>query len=140
MRSVTVNVERFAEVLADRLAAVTPDGFQVRYRDGLLRYTCDEGRFPGQTGDYQPGSSGTYALENFGTYGEAEEDNLAGLARQALDELQDYVSEASHNPWPGTSRQPPAHAEVRGSALHLWYGEPDAVVLACDPIPLAEIS
>lgn len=32
---------------------------------------------------------------NFGVYGETDEDNVVGLAVQVLDELEDYVGEAT---------------------------------------------
>jgi hypothetical protein len=66
-------------------------------------------------------------------------DAIVRVAVLALDHLQDYVSEATHDPWPGTSSQPRPCAQIRGQVLHLWYGEPDNVVLACRPIPLAGI-
>jgi len=67
---------------------------------------------------------------------------VTDVAAQALDELQDYVDEASHDPWPGTGTPPRRFAEVRGQVLHLWYGGPDITspaVLACEPTPLAQI-
>jgi hypothetical protein len=140
LRSVTVDLDRFAEILADRLAAIVPAGFHVEAGDGMLWYSADEGGFPGQPGDYHAGRSGTYVRENFGVYGETDEDNIVGLAVQALDELQDYVGEATGDPWPGTTRQPPPHGRIGDENLHLWYGDPDDVVLACDPIQLAAIA
>ncbi len=65
-----------------------------------------------------------------------------GVAAQALDELQDYADEATHEPWPGERTPPRAYPEVRDAVLRPWYGEPGAcgwVVLRCDPIPLADI-
>jgi hypothetical protein len=46
---------------------------------------------------------------------------------------------ATHDPWPGTSSQPRPCAQIRGPELHLWYSEHDNVVLACQPIPLADV-
>jgi hypothetical protein len=60
-------------------------------------------------------------------------------ARHALDALQDYIAEAIHDPWPGQRTMPEPHAQVRDSALHLWYGPADDVVLACEPILLADL-
>ncbi len=68
--------------------------------------------------------------------------SATGVAAQALDELQDYIDEASHDPWPGTRTPPRPFAEMRGAELHLWYGGPDVnspAILACQPIPLAQI-
>jgi len=61
------------------------------------------------------------------------------VATQALDELQDYISEATHDPWPGLRSQPSPHARISGATLHLWYGDSSNVTLACAPIPLADV-
>ena len=137
-----VDADRLTEALAGRLAAIVPDGFHVRAADGMLWYSSEAGRFPGQLSNYQVGASGTYVRVNFEAYDETTKDPAAHVAAQALSELQDYVDEASHEPWPGSSTPPRPFAEVRGPALHLWYGWPDITspaVLACEPIPLAQI-
>jgi hypothetical protein len=138
LRSVTVDADRFTEILADRLAAIVPSGFHVRAGDGMLWYSAEEGRFPGQQGDHRVGRSGTYIRENLGGF-DSDEDGLVAVAEQALDELEDYVDEATHDPWPGTRRQPIPRAQIRHAALHLWYADGGNVVLACEPIPLADI-
>lgn len=132
-----VDVDRYIAALAERLSAIVPAGFHVDAADGMLRYSSGAGRLPGQLGDYRAGTSGTHARANFGVYGQTGEENIIGLAVQALDELQDYVSEATHEPWPGLTRQPRPHAQIADSMLHLWYGDGGTVVLACEPIPLA---
>lgn len=105
----------------------------------MLWYAAEPGRFPGQQGLYQVGSSGTYFLENFYLHGENEEGHpVVAVTIQALNELQDFVDEASHDPWPGLRRAPRPNAEIRGSELHLWYEDGDEVVAACRPIPLVE--
>ena len=43
-----MNPDKLTAVLADRLAAAVPAGFHVSAEDGILRYSADEGRFPGQ--------------------------------------------------------------------------------------------
>jgi hypothetical protein len=116
-----------------------PDGFHVRAADGMLWYSGESGRFPGQLNNYTPGASGTFVRENFEAHAEqaSQAQSAANVARQALDELQDHVDEATHDPWPGTVRPPWPFAEVRGETLHLWYGGPaadDEPVLVCaDP-------
>jgi hypothetical protein len=137
-----LDADRLTEVLAGRLRAIVPDGFHVRAVDGMLWYSADQGRFPGQLSDFRVGMSGTYVRDNLNGHGETVEDQVSGVAVQVLDELQDYVDEASHQPWPGTRTPPQPFAEVRSGMLHLWYGEQDAtgpVVLACEPIPLPQI-
>jgi hypothetical protein len=134
-----VDADRFAALLAARLAAIAPDGFHVTLEDDMLWFRSDEGRFPGQQGNYDAGSTGIQPQEDFRTCLEYEGtagDCAADAARHALDTLQDYVAEATHDPWPGQRTMPEPQAEVRGSMLHLWYGDADDPVLACEPIPL----
>jgi hypothetical protein len=139
---VDTDLDKLTLILAQRLAAVVPDGFHVEAAAGMLWYSADEGKFPGQDGSYRVGRSGTHVRDNFGAHGQADEERTAGVAAQALDELQDYISEASHDPWPGQRAQPRARAQVRGRMLLAWYEgtEPSSgVVLAIEPVPLAEL-
>ena len=141
-RDVEVDVERLTLLLADRMDAIVPAGFSVSAADGMLWYSAEAGKFPGQSGTHHARGSGTYVQVNFGAHGDTAEDHLVGVAAQALDELQDFIDEATHDPWPGDRTPPRAYAQVRGSALHLWYGGPDIasdVVLVCEPIPLARL-
>lgn len=131
-----MDADRLAELLADRLTAIVPPGFHVEAADGMLWYSADQGRFPGQQGDYRVGQAGTHIRANLGVHGDTEADHLAGLAVQALDELQDYISEATHDPWPGTTAQPRPYARIHDAMLHLGYGDPSAPVLSCPTIPL----
>lgn len=125
----TVDVDRFTRILAERLAAIVPEGFHVEAGDGMLWYSVDG----------HAGQAGSHMRDNFGVYGETDEENLVGLAVQALDELQDYVAEVTHDPWPATTAQPRPHGEIRDGALYAWYGDAGAVVLGCAPIPLADV-
>lgn len=137
-----VDLDKLTAVLAARMAAIVPAGFHVEAVGAMLRYTADEGRFPGQTGDYQHGGSGTDVGVNFFARGQTDDDRVAEVAAQALDDLQDYIDEGTHDPWPGQRTPPRAYAQVRGPTLHLWYGGPDissGAVLACEPIPLAHL-
>jgi hypothetical protein len=139
-----VNVDDLTVMLADRLADIVPAGFRVQADDGTLWFSAEEGRFPGQQGNYHVGRSGTYVRANLGAQGDrgdrgdTDADAIVRVAILALDHLQDYVGEATHDPWPGTSSQPRPCAQIRGQVLHLWYGEHDNVVLACQPIPLGD--
>lgn len=134
-----MDLDALTVILAGRLAAIVPAGFHVAAAAGVLLYSADDGRFPGQQGDYRVGTATTTVRANFGVYGETDADNITGVAIQALNALQDYVSEATHDPWPGTNAQPSPHARISGAALHLWYGEPGDVALACEPITLTAI-
>jgi hypothetical protein len=69
----------------------------------------------------------------------SDEENIIGVGIQALDELQDYISEATHTPWPGTTSQPSPRGRILDSHLNLWYSDHDHAILACEPIPLTDI-
>jgi len=105
-----VNADYLTTALADRLAAIVPAGFRVRASGGMLWYSADDGRFPGQQGTITPDGRAP-------TCGPTS----APTAR------------------PGTRTPPRLRGRIRGSMLHLWYGEPDHIVLACEPVPLAGI-
>jgi hypothetical protein len=137
-----VDADRLTALLADRLAAIVPDGIRVEADAGMLRFSAEEGRFPGQSGNYRVGRSGSSVGNNFELLAGTVADRLAGVCVQALDDLQDYISEATHDPWPGRTAQPTPQIELRGAELHLWYGGRHGrqAVLACEPIPLTALS
>jgi hypothetical protein len=126
----TVNGDRLAALLAECFAQVLPAGIAVTAADGMLWYSCS----------FVGGQAGSYVRENIGVFDGPDEEQIISVAVHALDDLQDYVSEAITDPWPGTTSQPPPHAEIRDSVLHLWYGEPDAVVLALAPVDIASLT
>ena len=59
-RWVEADVENLMLILAQRLAAIVPAGFRVEAADGMLWYSAEEGRFPGQLGDYWVGRAGIH--------------------------------------------------------------------------------
>lgn len=134
-----MDLDQLTAVLTDRLSAMVPAGFHVAAADGMLWYSAEEGKFPGQSGNYRVGQAGTHVRENFGAYGASAEENMVGVAVQALSELQDYISEATHTPWPGTTSQPSPQGQILDSYLHLWYEDRDNAILACEPIPLTDV-
>jgi len=123
-----VNPEKLLGLLADRLGRIVPEGFGVEIDGGLLWYTEDGVR-----------RSGTYIVSNLPAFGDSIDVRVAGVARQALDELQDAVDEATADPWPGARNPPRAYALVEDGKLHMWYGEPPDVALACEPILLSDL-
>ena len=133
----SVDVDGLVEELADRFRSVVPDGFHVAVgSDGIVWFSCDDGRFPGQRGDFKPGTAGTHLRSNLLTVPGTDAERVVMAVRQALDDLQDYIDEASHEPWPGRHRPPRARAEVREGLLHCWYVDGGDVVLELDPVPL----
>jgi hypothetical protein len=131
-----VDTDRLAAVLAENLSAIVPPEILIEARNGMLYYSTDPaGRF-----GYKKGTSGTYIRGNFGILGQSDEENIVNISVQALDELQDFVSETTTDPWPGTTRQPQPHGEVRDSVLYLWYGDPGEPALACVPMQLTDLA
>jgi hypothetical protein len=51
---VGVDADKLTQALAGRLAAIVPEGFHVGALDGMLWYSADHGRFPGQRGTIRP--------------------------------------------------------------------------------------
>jgi hypothetical protein len=131
-----MNPDDLARLLAERLQQIVPPGFHVVAANGMLWYSSDEDRFPGQDNGYRVGRSGTSIRNNFSLHGATLEDHIIGVGRRALDDLQDYVDEASHDPWPGRVTPPEARAEIRESRLHLWFADSGNVVAECEPIQL----
>jgi hypothetical protein len=84
-RIVTVNADDFTDFLADRLAAIVPAGFHVEARDGMLWYSADPGRFPGQQGDYRTGQVATCVRDTLGTYADPDADGRDRLRFSARD-------------------------------------------------------
>lgn len=138
-----VDPDKLVAVLAERLAAIVPDAFDVRAMDGTLWYSFYADRLLGPHRKYRGGPAGTMLRGDFDAYeDESHADRIVYLAERALDNLQDVVDESTHEPWPGSVRPPRPYAQIRGEMLHLWYGGPeitDEPVLACEPIPLASL-
>jgi hypothetical protein len=124
-----VDADRLTEVLAARFDEVTPDEIHVTADDGMLWYSSD----------FDSGKAGSYVRYILDAADEPGEVNLVNAAVMILDQLQDFVSEATTDPWPGTGRQPEPHAEIRDGALHLWYGAPDDIKLTIPPIDTADV-
>jgi hypothetical protein len=76
---VDVDADALTAILADRLGKIVPAGFHVEARDGMLWYSADSGRFPGQGGEYCVGTSGTFVRDNLEARGETAEDRIAAL-------------------------------------------------------------
>src|SRR5262245_16198935 len=117
-RGLEIDPDKFTVSLAARLAAIVPSGFPVRAADGMLWYSADAGRFPGQLNNYHVGLAGTYVRVNFDAHeDESDADRIAWVGRQALDELQDFIDEATHDPWPGNVTPPRPYGQARGEML-----------------------
>jgi hypothetical protein len=109
--------------LVERLGPTLPAGFSLAFGQGALLLFRDL--------EQLDEIDLTWAVE--------EGNSPAWTVEHALDRLQDTIAEETADPWPGRRNLPGAAVEVRGDALHLWYGDPAEPVLAFEPIPLADL-
>ena len=124
-----VSSRDLAVALADRLGTVVPPGVVVREQDAELAVLYD-GVLIGVSG-------APTILETVEALREPGE-NLETAARAALSGVQDYIAEATTEPWPGTGgSQPNPDARLDGNLLVMWFGPEDAPVLRLPPIDLA---
>jgi hypothetical protein len=123
-----VSSHDLAVALARRLDDVAPVGITVRADDSGLAVLHD-----GQL----VGISGAPAiLETVEALHEPAE-NLETAVRAALSAVQDYIAEATTEPWPGTGgRQPNPDARLEANSISMWFGSEDAPVLRLTPIDL----
>lgn len=63
-------------------------------------------------------------------------ERIRRVCELALSDLQNFVDVMTTLPWPGEHAVPRAHAEIRGSKIHLWYGDAESPTLACRPIEI----
>jgi hypothetical protein len=120
--------DELTELLAERLNEIAPPGFQILAGDGMLHYSA-----VGTT--RAAGGATTFVTDNLDASLPLPE-RVRQVGELALGEFQDYVDETTTQPWPGSGGVPPAHAEVRGSQLYLWYGPAEAPVTECRPISI----
>jgi hypothetical protein len=115
-------LDRFAEEIAARFAAVAPEGASVWARYGVV--VIESGSGSQVWADLQ-------TLHRDGC-------DRAGLARIALGYAQDEFTEIQAWPWPGdTSDFPEPSAREADGHIELWYGAADDPVLRLPPIELA---
>lgn len=124
-----MEADHLTRLLAERLTKIAPEGFRAVAIGTMLHYASRYGSAATDIG------ASFDALDD-----EPMADRVRSACELALDDFQDVVDEITTEPWPGTDgRVPPAHAEVRGSRVHMWYGSTDVPVLECEPIDLGEL-
>jgi hypothetical protein len=123
-----VSSHDLAVALARRLDDVAPAGVTVRAQASDLA-VLHGGRVIGISG-------APAILETVEALREPAE-NLETAVRAALSAVQDYIAEATTEPWPGTDgRQPNPDARVEANTVSMWFGPEDAPVLRLPPIYL----
>lgn len=130
-----VSASRLATLLAARLCAVVPPSFDVRaVGSAVVVHDPD----------------GWNLTMDIGWIEEEDDDRtdieLAELVvGNALNHLQDAVSEAEKVPWPplapGSMKMAPYGTRADDTSIHLWFGRSErSPVIAFEPIPLREIA
>jgi hypothetical protein len=123
-----VSSHDLAVALARRLDDVAPAGVTVRAQASDLA-VLHAGRVVGISG-------APAILETVEALQEPAE-NLETAVRAALSAVQDYIADATTEPWPGTGgMQPNPDARVEASSVSMWFGPEDAPVLRLPPIDL----
>jgi hypothetical protein len=125
-----VDASRLALELAERMREVVPEDITILVDGDVLWFGSLSG----------PGRAGSHACRWLHKGPGADEDLLVEACRLALDDLQDFVDEATTEPWPrsGRAKVPPAGASVEGNQVLLWYGDRDDPVLRLGPLPIEQ--
>jgi hypothetical protein len=121
-----VDAVQLAQELARRMRDVVPPGIDVTVERDMLWFSSAQ----------HSGKAGTYACQWLYQGRGEREQLLAEACRRALDDLQDFVDEATTEPWPGLRTVPDAGTRVEDGKVLLWYGDRDAPVLLLEPLPL----
>jgi hypothetical protein len=118
---------RFAAELADRLNEVVPAGFAVTADDVSVELRRD-GQFVAST-DMAELVQDSENLDDLPA-------NLETAARAIMSNIQDWIADATSDPWPGIRSQPNPSASVQDHQLHMWFGDADGQVLSLRPLDL----
>jgi hypothetical protein len=138
-------VSKLVSLLASRLRVVIPAQFFVQVTEEGLLFTSDYSYAAPASARwlYRPlalSEGIAWRFEGNENVREYDLESVVNSAWFALSRIQDFISEATTDPWPGSASQPGLpYAEVRDDALHFGYGDPASPVLACEPIPLTEL-
>jgi|SRR5450759_2519861 len=116
---------RLALELASRMRDIVPEGVTVTVEGDLLRF--------GNRGTARAGSYGCQWIN--GGQGSIE-DLTVRASELALNDLQDFVTEATTEPWPGSGSPPCPGARLEGRLIELWFADHDHPDAQLRPLPL----
>jgi hypothetical protein len=128
-----ISAERLVAILADRLDPVAPRPFRVTAKgtDLVVEHPHGWGVVMDVAWIQDEGEDRTAA-------------QMAGvIVGNALNELQDAVSESSKEPWPALSPtvMAPYHVRTDATSVFFWYGTSEtAPVIGFTPIALSEVA
>jgi len=106
---------------------IVPEGITVAVEDDLLWF--------GIRGTPRAGAYGCQWINS----GQGSVEDLAVRASElALNDLQDFVTEATTEPWPGSGNPPRPNARLTGRLIELWFGDHDHPDVRLRSLPLDE--
>jgi hypothetical protein len=121
-----MEAETLAQRLCDRMKEVVPPGIRLSVEGDMLVFRSDFGT----------GSSCSYACrwlyEGTGRQSELVRD----ACWHAFNDLQDFVDEATTDPWPGLKTPPTPNARIENGSVIVWFGDSQAPDLTIRPLPL----
>jgi hypothetical protein len=122
------NMDAFflAQELARRMREVVPSGIKVTTEKDMLWFESDS----------YSGKAGSYACQWLYKGDGEPERLLTDACWHALDDLQDFVDEATTEPWPGERTPPKAHARLENGSVILWFGDAETPDLVLESLPI----
>jgi hypothetical protein len=120
-----VDTVALAHELARRMQDVVPSGIGITVEGDMLWFSSTS----------HHGTAGSYGCQWLSEGEGKREHLLAEACRRALGDLQDFVAEATTEPWPGSGSMPHAGARVQDGSVLLWYGDGDNPVLLLEALP-----
>ena len=115
-----------AQELARRMREVVPSGIRVTTEEDMLWFESDS----------YSGKAGSYACQWLYKGDGEPERLLTDACWHALDDLQDFVDEATTEPWPGERTPPKAHARLENGSVILWFGDAETPDLVLESLPI----
>jgi hypothetical protein len=120
-----MDAERLDVELSSRMKEVVPADFTITVDGDMLWFSHD--------GIRRAGSYGCQWVKK----GEGSIDDLIVRACElALNDLQDFVMEATTERWPGSGGFPRSGARMEGRSVNLWFGEREHPTVQLRPLPL----
>jgi hypothetical protein len=117
---------RLAVELSSRMEEDLPSGFSVTVDGDMLWFLFEGER-----------RAGSYACQWVDSGQDSLEDLTVRACELALNDLQDFVTEKTKEPWPALSGRPPRPgALLVERTIEMWFGPSDQPVTRLRPLPL----
>jgi hypothetical protein len=121
-----MDAERLALELSSRMKEILPAGFAVVVDGDMLWFLFDGKR-----------RVGSYACQWIDSGQDSIEALTVRACELAVNDLQDFVTEETTEPWPSSGGRPPrVSARLAGRSIEIWFGEHDHPVARLRPLIL----